>query len=412
MAGKPPIRLLPPLSEEAREETPAAPAARRRALPLVVSAGGEETALPLGPPRLPPAVSPMFPGGASEPFSSPDHLFEVRWDGLRALAFVEGGGYHLQDQSGRNITELFPELSDLLHRVRTDQVILDGVVVVCDASGRPDFAALDRRMRLHSAGGLERAAARQPAAYVVFDLLYHEARAVTNLTLLKRRRLLRQTIDAGGRVALSDAVAGEGEALFEAAREMGIDAVIAKRKDSPYVPGGRVPSWLLVQDVPRQDVVVVGFIPGFQPEGAPAGATETFETLLLGIHGVAGAEANRPVYVGAVGGGFDRATERLLSAVLPGLRAGATAPLRHERVPPEAVWVRPELVVSVKFSEWTAEGMLRFPIFVGMHPEVAPRDCVRQQLMPPRRPRPRRAGIAVELPQLPFARSHGPHGPG
>src|SRR2546426_10945256 len=99
--------------------------------------------LPLEPARLPDVLLPMTPGGASEPFSSADHLFEVRWDGLRALAFVEGGGYHLQDQSGRNITELFPELSDVIRQVRSDQVILDGVVVVCDPAGRPDFAALD-----------------------------------------------------------------------------------------------------------------------------------------------------------------------------------------------------------------------------------------------------------------------------
>jgi ATP-dependent DNA ligase len=309
---------------------------------------------------------------------------------------VEAGGYHLQDQSGRNITELFPELSDILRQVNADQVILDGVVVVCDATGKPDFGALDRRMRLHSAEGMEKAASRQPAAYIAFDILYHEGRAVTSLTLLKRRRLLKQAVAAGGRIALSDAVPAEGEALFDAAREMGIDAVIAKRKDSPYLPGGRVPSWLLVQDVPRQDVVVLGFMPG--------SGGEAFETLLLGVYNGAAADPSRPSYVGAVGGGFDRGTERLLAAALPGLRSGAVPPLRHERVPPEAVWVRPELVVSVKFSEWTNEGMLRFPIFVGMHPEVAPRDCVRQQLMPPRRGRPRRAGgVALDLPQLPFA---------
>ena len=350
--------------------------------------------LPIEPEALPDVLLPMTPGAASEPFDSSDYLFEVRWDGLRALAFVEGGGYHLQDQSGRNITELFPELAEVLHRVSGDRLILDGVVVVSDAEGRPDFAALDRRMRLSSTEGMERAAARQPAAYIVFDVLYAEGRAVMPLSLLKRRRLLKQVVSAGGRICLSDAVSTEGDAFFDAAREMGIDAVIAKRKDSPYLPGGRSPSWLLVQDVPRQDVVVLGFVPGAD--------ANLFESLLVGVFASpGGGGAREPVYVGAVGGGFDRATERLLSQALPGLRAGGAVPLGAERVPADAVWVRPELVASVKFSQWTPEGTLRFPIFVGMHPEVEPQDCIRQPLLPPR-PAARRTAIKLELPQLPL----------
>ncbi|GAC1335126.1 MAG: non-homologous end-joining DNA ligase [Candidatus Dormibacteria bacterium] len=344
--------------------------------------------LPLEPAALPPTLLPMVPGGASEPFDSTEHLFEVRWDGLRALAFIEGGGYHLQDQSGRNITELFPELGELPRRVGADQVILDGCVVISDASGLPDFAALDRRMRVGTSAATEGAAARQPAAYVVFDILYVEARSVMSLSLLRRRKLLRQVLTAEGRICLSDAVAGDGLSFFEAAREMGIDAVLAKRKDSPYLPGGRTPSWLLVQDVPRQDVVVLGYVPD------PGG--EAFETLLVGVFA-----DSRPAYAGAVGGGFDQRTMRLLGQALPGLRAGAEVPAGAERVPAEAVWVRPELVISVKFSEWTPGGTLRFPIFVGLHPEVEPRACIRQALMPPR-PGGRRRRIKLDLPQLPF----------
>jgi DNA ligase D-like protein (predicted ligase) len=338
---------------------------------------------------LPQVVMPMLPGGASEPFDSTEHLFEVRWDGLRALAFVEGGGYHLQDQAGRNITELFPELGELPRRVGADQVILDGCVVVSDNRGRPDFAAMDRRMRVGTAAATGQAAARQPAAYLVFDILYHQARSVMSTSLLRRRRLLRQTLQAEGRICLSDAVAADGIAFFDAAREMGIDAVIAKRKDSPYMPGGRTPSWLLVQDVPRQDVVVLGYM----PDSSGAG----FESLLVGVF-----TENRPYYAGAVGGGFDQRTERLLAQAIPGLRGGAEPPLNAERVPAEAVWLRPELVISVRFSEWTPEGMLRFPIFVGLHPEVDPRACIRQHLLPPR-PRGRRRKITLDLPQLPFA---------
>src|ERR1700730_14410355 len=243
--------------------------------------------------RLPESLMPMFPGGASEPFDSREHVFEVRWDGLRALAFVEGGGYHLQDQSGRNISELFPELGEIPRRLRVDEVILDGIVVISDSQGRPDFAALDRRMRLSSADAIAQAAGQQAAAFVVFDVLYAQARSVMSMTLLKRRRLLKDVLDGEGRVCLSDAVAAEGIAFFDAAREMGIEAVIAKRKDSLYLPGGRSPSWLLVQDVARQDVVVVGFIPD-----AHGGA---FEALLVAIY-----IDNQVTYAGAVGGGFDQ----------------------------------------------------------------------------------------------------------
>lgn len=357
-------------------------------------------ALPLEPARLPASLMPMVPGGASEPFDSKDHYFEVRWDGLRALAFVEEGAYHLQNQSGRNITELFPELGELPRRVGADRVILDGVVVVSDGQGRPDFAALDRRMRLGGADSAAQAAARQPAALVVFDILYLEARSLMSLSLLKRRRMLREHLTGEGRICLSDAITGEGVAFFDAARDMGIDAVIAKRKDSVYIPGGHSPSWLLVQDVRRQDVVVVGYIPG------PTG--EAFESLLVGVFA-----DGRPAYAGAVGGGFDHRTERLLREVLPGLRGGAPVPDNAERVPADAVWVRPELVVSVKFSEWAAEGTLRFPIFVGMHPEVEPQQCVRQSVVPPRtQPEGlRRRRVRIELPQLPFAADDGEAAP-
>lgn len=348
--------------------------------------------LPLGPLRLPEAILPMLPGGASEPFDSKDHLFEVRWDGLRALAFVEGGGYHLQDQSGRNITEMFPELGELPRRLHRDQVILDGVIVIADSSGRPDFAALDRRMRLGSLEASVEAAARLPAAYVAVDVLYVEARSTMSLTLLRRRKLLREILKGEGRVCLSDAVPAEGIAFFEAAREMGIEALMAKRKDSLYLPGSRTPSWLLVQDVRRQDVVVLGYVPDSDGTG--------FESLLVGVYA-----DQRPTYAGAVGGGFDRRTERLLAQALPGLVSGAEPPDNAERVPAHVVWVRPELVMAVKFSEWTAEGVLRFPIFVGMHPEVDPRHCTRQALVPPRTAPAalRRRKLTIELPLLPFA---------
>jgi len=379
----PPFTIVPPedlapVDEAAREDPP-----------WLLPPGD----LPLGPPVLPTAVLPMVPGGASEPFDSTEHLFEVRWDGLRVVAFIEGGGYHLQDQAGRNITELFPELGELPHRVGADQVILDGCVVISDENGRPDFAALDRRMRAATAAATEQFATRHPAALVVFDILYHEARSVMSLSLLKRRRLLKQTVAAEGRICLSDAVSADGVAFFEAAREMGIDAVIAKRKDSLYMPGGRAPSWLLVQDVPRQDVVVLGYAPD------PAG--NAFESLLVGVFA-----DHRPVYAGAVSGGFDQRTERLLAQAIPGLRAGAQPPGNADRVPPDAVWLRPEIVASVKFSEWTPDGMLRFPIFVGLHPEVDPRACIRQVLLPPR-PRGRRRRLTIDLPQLPFAVERG-----
>src|SRR5258708_1056799 len=220
----------------------------------------DPTLLPLEPARLPGTLVPMFPGGASEPFDSREHLFEVRWDGLRALAFVEGVGYHLQDQSGRNVSGLFQERGELPRRLSVDEVILDGIVVISDGQGLPDFAALDRRMRLSSAEGVAQAAARQPAAFIVFDILYASARSVMSMTLLKRRRLLREMLAGEGRICLSHAVPAQGIAFFDAAPEMGIQAVIAKRKDSLYLPGGRSPSWLLVQDVPRQDVGVAGYV--------------------------------------------------------------------------------------------------------------------------------------------------------
>jgi bifunctional non-homologous end joining protein LigD len=310
---------------------------------------------------FPSAVRPMQAVSAEAPFSSDDYFFEVKWDGLRCLLFVEPDGrLRLQDRALGDITSRLPELSGIARQV-TPGTVLDGELVATDQEGRPDYQSLRRRL---GEAGSEPAGA--PLAYLAFDALYISGRSLLRQPLSRRKARLQRAVTGGGHLFVPQHIEREGVELFEACLERGLEGVMAKHRDSTYVPGQRSPFWLKVKAIKGDDFVVLGSMPG--QEGEPFGA------LMVGYY-----ESGRLLPCGSVGGGFDDDAIRTLTRELDRL-ATESCPLSPAPVVTAPVrWARPQLVVSVRYSEWAPDGTLRFPIFNGIRPEVHPAECVRHR---------------------------------
>ena len=302
----------------------------------------------------------MQAGSAEAPFSSGDYLFEVKWDGVRAVLFKSPeGGLHAHDRSLADLTPTFPELAELSERLPPGTV-LDGELVATDGEGRPAYHLL--RHRLETGPDRTRDI---PCCFVAFDLLYWEGKPLLRQPLEKRRARLQRELGGPGNGTLysPDHIADNGVDLFEACLERGLEGVMAKHRSSTYVPGQRSPFWLKVKAVQSDDFVVVGWLPG-RPYGA----------LLVAYH-----ERGQLLPAGTVAGGFDPAGWETLAGRLTRLQSPGS-PLDPPPVMTGDVrWVTPEVVVSIRYSEWSADGTLRFPIFNGLRPEVHPAECVRHR---------------------------------
>ena len=300
----------------------------------------------------------MQAASAEAPFSSPEYLFEVKWDGLRCMLFRDPEGrVHLLDRGLNDLTADVPEVTAAAARVPPGSVI-DGELVATDSDGRPDYT----RLRARLTGGAKRKD-EIPVAYLAFDALYLEAKPLVRQPISRRRARLRKAVEAGGHIFVPDHIVEDGVELFEACLERGLEGVVAKHKLSPYVPGQRSPFWLKVKAVKSDDFVVIGWT-----------GQKAFDALVVGYH-----EDERLLPCGTVGGGYDDSTTGAIRDALLDLAADES-PLDPPPVMTKPVhWVRPELVVSIRYSEWSPDGTLRFPIFNGIRPEVHPAECVRHR---------------------------------
>jgi len=307
---------------------------------------------------FPNEVRPMQAASAEAPFSSADYVFEVKWDGLRCLLFRDTHGHvHIHDRAFNDLTAVVPEVTAAASRVPPGSVI-DGEVVATDRDGRPDY----HRLRQRLAGG---AAMREqiPVAYLAFDALYLENKPLVKQPVIRRRARLQKSVEAGGHIFVPDHIDEDGVELFEACLERGLEGVVAKHKQSPYVPGQRSPFWLKVKAVKSDDFVVVGWM-GERP----------YDALVVGFY-----EDGRLLPCGTVGGGWDDEAAEFVRTRLAEL-ASETSPLEPPPIMVRPVhWCRPELVVSVRYSEWSPDGTLRFPIFNSLRPEVHPAEAVRHR---------------------------------
>jgi bifunctional non-homologous end joining protein LigD len=290
---------------------------------------------------------------------------------MRLLAYVDPDGkapLRLQTTRGHDAVARYPELAGLADAVGVPAV-LDGEVAVLDENGRSDFGRLQRRIHVADPGALAPLQHSEPATFLVFDLLWLDGNDLTGLPYLDRRRLLADLVDDGDAWRVPAHHVGDGETLLEHARTNGLEGLIAKRVDSPYVPGKRSPAWRKVKIRRGQELVIGGWLPG---EGNRTGS---LGALLVGHHDQTGLR-----YAGRVGTGFNEAELRRLQPRLDE-RAIDVSPFVDDLPVPvrkRARFVRPELVAQVEFAEWTVDGVLRHPSYLGERTDKDPEDVVRE----------------------------------
>jgi bifunctional non-homologous end joining protein LigD len=309
---------------------------------------------------MPSRVEPMLATLADHPFSDPNWLFEIKWDGVRALARIENGTLALRSRTGVDITKRYPELASPPNALAARQAILDGEIVALDEQGHSNFERLQERMHVHAPS--ESLVTQMRVVYFAFDLLYCDGYDLREAPLLERKQLLQRLLYTSERFRYADHQLEHGKELFALAEQNGLEGIVAKRADSPYV-SDRSPYWVKLKITKTVDAVVGGWTEA-RTSALP------FGSLLLGLY-----QGKKLRFIGHVGSGFDAKKLAELSSKLKELVAPASPfdvlPETNER----PSWVTPALVARVKFSGWTQEQALRHPVFLGLREDARPTDC-------------------------------------
>ncbi|MFF0454053.1 non-homologous end-joining DNA ligase [Nocardia africana] len=303
-----------------------------------------------------PRYAAMLATAGALPADGAAWAYEVKFDGIRAIGYVERE-LRLISRNGNDVTAAWPELADLAPA--TPPIVVDGEIVAFAADGRTSFAALQPRMHQRNPAMIRALTRSVPATYLIFDLLHIGDRPLIDLPYEQRRGLLEQLGLRGPNWRIPPRLTGTGADVLAESARLGLEGIVCKRLDSPYLPGRRSPLWTKVKNVNDQEIVIVGWRPG---AGRRAGR---IGSLLMGVHD----ETGELVYIGNVGTGFTQAMLDDLQARLRPLRRQTptvAAPVK------DAIWVEPELVGEVSFTERTGDGRLRHPSWRGLRPDKTP----------------------------------------
>jgi bifunctional non-homologous end joining protein LigD len=330
---------------------------------------------------MPEHVKPMLARPGSLPRKDDGWTYEIKWDGVRAIAYSTPGELRLESRNLKEITGSYPELARLNRALSSHAAILDGEIVAFDEHGRPSFAALQRRMHVGSDAQAKRLAKASPVTYMIFDLLWLDGHSLMGLRYEERHELLGALSLSGESWQTPGHLEGRGRDVLKATAEQKLEGIVAKRLDSQYEPGARGSAWIKIKNVGRQELVIGGWLPGEGRRERRIGA------LLVGVYDPDGAFR----YAGRVGTGFSDAELDRLGKLLVPLKREDSPFTAGERPPREAVFVEPELVAEIEFSEWTSAGVLRHPSYKGLREDKDAREVVRED-MPPSAPAKRPPG--------------------
>jgi bifunctional non-homologous end joining protein LigD len=318
---------------------------------------------------MPTTIHPMLAEAVDEPFDGAEWLFEIKWDGYRAVAFVENGKLRLVSRNQNELTERFPELKDLPKFIHAKSAILDGEVVALDEQGRASFSLMQQRTGFRPGGRRVANKADVPVLYYAFDLLYLDGYDLRRVPLRERKNKLATVLVSGDSVRYSDHYEKQGKALFEMARAKGLEGILAKRRDSLYQER-RTSEWLKIKVRHRLECVIGGYT---EPEGSRA----HFGSIVLGLYDGRG----RLIHVGQAGSGFDQKSLDAVSKLLKKRETKKNPFYGEVEALRKVFWVKPELVAEIEYAEWTdgantgSGPKLRAPVFLGLRDDKDPQDC-------------------------------------
>lgn len=316
---------------------------------------------------MPRDLRPMFAvASAKLPPDDDKWAYEMKWDGMRALVALDGGTINITTRQGNDATARFPELRPLADELAAVDAVLDGEIVLLDENGRPSFELLQPRMQTGSASVSRRLAAERPVVIMLFDVLWLDGHSTMELPYTDRRKLLEKLALAGPTWQTPPTTFGGGNAVLATATDLGLEGVVAKRRDSPYLPGKRSDAWRKVKPHLGQELVVGGWLPG-------AGRLEgKLGSLLVGYY-----DDGVLHYAGRVGSGIDESARTRLDALLSPI-VRTMSPFDKTPKLPSPVWVEPRVVVEVFFHEWTSAGIMRAPRYKGVRDDKEPSEVVRE----------------------------------
>jgi bifunctional non-homologous end joining protein LigD len=315
---------------------------------------------------MPTDVSPMLAeiGRGGPPANAKDVIYEIKWDGVRAICYIDstpGSKLRLISRNGNSMERQYPELSILPHHISAQQAVLDGEIAALDQRGLPSFERLQSRINVSDASSIATLSRNLPVVLYLFDVLYLDGYDLRGVPLVERKKLLREILKPGDLIRYSEDFS-DGAALYEAARLQGLEGIVGKRAASFY-ESRRGSDWIKYKILNTESLVLCGFT---------AGERDYFGALVLGIF-----DRGKLTWAGNVGTGFDRKMMKTIHDKLLPLVVDQS-PLPPDKLLAKGVtWTRPELVCEVRFSNWTDEGRLRAPVWVGFRPDIDPEECVR-----------------------------------
>jgi bifunctional non-homologous end joining protein LigD len=319
-----------------------------------------------------------------KPFDNKEWVFEVKWDGVRAILFLHKtkGISKIVSRNGKTITHRYPEIIEAVKSSSAiiinckESIILDGEIVVLNKEGRPDFQSHQRRMNVDSIKDIEKLSDKMPATYYLFDILYIDGRNLQSLSFLERRKNLSDVIvqtmknNNNNRIRISDFVDERGIDIFQRIKSMDLEGIIAKNKYSKYIQGARSTNWLKIKNIKSQDCVVIGYTRG---EG---NRQRYFGSLLLAIYDIQEKELR---FAGHTGSGFDFGQLNEIYSKFQQMKIERCPAKYISYTNREPVWIRPELVAEIKFSGWTKEKIMRSPIFLRFRDDKRPEECIMEK---------------------------------
>jgi DNA ligase D-like protein (predicted ligase)/DNA ligase D-like protein (predicted 3'-phosphoesterase) len=307
----------------------------------------------------------MLAHSAKQPFSSPDHIFEAKWDGIRAISYI-ADSLSIKGRRQTELTHKFPELHEL--QTLAPNTVVDGEIVVLQ-NGTIDFQLVLRRMQAVHASEIQHLAAKHPATYVLFDILELNGDSLIHHPLMKRKAILKNRVTESPHIVISNYIETDGKRYYHAALLQGFEGIIAKHKQSPYSPGRRSRAWIKIKQILTCDCVVAGFTQG------RGNRANTFGALVLGLY-----DNGTLIHVGQVGTGFtDHDLGQLHTRMIPLITPHASIRISPPR--PQVTWIQPQLVAQIAYQTLTHDGKLRFARYLGLRDDKTAHDCTIKQFL-------------------------------